>query len=136
VRPAAVAVLVAVVLAGCANDGPTAGEQIINIGDGTVDAGPGVVEVVEAVIVGQDLSFDVTELEVGVGEELVVTFDNRDVGVPHDFHVRGPGVDVATEIVVGPVVQTLTVSFAEPGQYEYVCDVHPDMMRGTIIVNA
>lgn len=42
--------------------------------------------------------------------------------------------DEQTEIVVGPVIQTLEVTFGSPGEYTYVCDVHPQQMEGTITV--
>jgi hypothetical protein len=47
---------------------------------------------------------------------------------------RGPGLDVATPIVVGPVVQRLQITFPASGEYEYQCDVHATEMRGTIVV--
>jgi plastocyanin len=136
VRVTATAWAVALGLAGCANDGPTAGEQIVHLDDDASDAGADVGAAVDVVIVGQNVSFDVTRVEVKAGAEVVFTFDNRDLGVPHNLHVRGPGVDATTEIVAGPVMQTLTVTFTEPGDYEYVCDVHPSEMRGTIAVTA
>ena len=74
-------------VAGCANDGPTASEA---------SAG-----VVEATIVAQDIRFDDTLLEVDVGVELVLTFDNRDANIPHNLHVRGAGIDTATPILPG-----------------------------------
>jgi plastocyanin len=126
-----------VAIAACANDSPTADEQrpqIVNLGAGTAG---GDAAVVEAVIVGQELTFDVTRLEVSAGQDVTITFDNRDAGVLHNFHVTGPGdVDVVTEIEVGPVVQTITLALTEPGEYTYVCDVHPATMRGTIVVTA
>jgi plastocyanin len=127
--------LVGLAVAGCANDGPTADAPAL--GGAPADAARAADtadnEVVEATIVAEDISFDVTALEVDVGMEVILTFDNRDANVPHNLHVRGAGIDLATPILPGPVVQTLTVTFTEPGQYEFVCDVHPEM-RGTIVV--
>jgi len=86
-------------------------------------------------IVGEDTSFDTTELTAGVGQELDITFDNRDEGVQHNLHVRSTASgDAMTEITEGPVTQTLTVSFDQPGEFEDLCDVHPDRMTGTITV--
>lgn len=39
-----------------------------------------------------------------------------------------------TEITEGPVTETLEVTFDQPGEREYFCDVHPDQMTGTITV--
>ena len=87
-----------------------------------------------ATIIGEDTAFDVTELQASAGETLRITFDNRDDGVSHNLHVTGEGVDEQTEIVAGPVTQTLEVTFEEPGVFTYVCDVHPQQMEGTITV--
>lgn len=85
-------------------------------------------------IVGEDTTFDVTELEASTGETLRITFDNRDDGVNHNLHVTGDGVDEQTEITAGPVTQTLEVTFGNSGEYTYVCDVHPQQMQATISV--
>lgn len=48
-----------------------------------------------------------------------------DLAKIHNFHLTGPGVDVATEIA-GTGEQTFEVTF-EAGDYAYVCDPHPSM---------
>jgi hypothetical protein len=49
----------------------------------------------------------------------------------HNFHLSGPGVDVDTGIdQVG--TQGFTINLQNNSQYTFVCDVHPDTMRGTI----
>ena len=86
-------------------------------------------------IVGENISFDTTELSAGVGEELEITFDHRDDGIRHNLHVRDTATgDEMTEITEGPVTQTLIVSFDEPGEFEYFCEVHPAAMTGTITI--
>jgi len=56
----------------------------------------------------------------------------RDHSVVHDFHLTGPGVDVAT-----PVDQsgdyTFTVTLSD-GTYTYVCDPHSSRMMGSFTV--
>jgi hypothetical protein len=50
----------------------------------------------------------------------------------HNFHLSGPGVDVATDIdFVG--TQTFTVTFQD-GTYSYVCDAHASTMTGSFTV--
>ncbi len=50
----------------------------------------------------------------------------------HDFHLTGPGVDVATDVdFTGD--ETFTVTFSD-GAYRYVCDPHSTVMRGTFTV--
>lgn len=91
--------------------------------------------ITSATIVGENISFDTVSLTVPAGEEVTITFDNRDDGVPHNLHIQaGAQEDVQTEIMAGPVIQTLTFTIDEPGTYVYVCDVHPGLMEGTIIV--
>ena len=76
--------------------------------------------------------FDVDALEVPAGE-VTVTFDNQHEGVPHNVHfLLGTEDEPATEIVNGPEAADVTIT-AEPGEYEYLCDVHPNM-TGTLTV--
>ena len=50
----------------------------------------------------------------------------------HNFHLSGPGVDVATDIeAMG--TQTFTVTLAN-GTYTYVCDAHAATMKGSFTV--
>jgi hypothetical protein len=50
----------------------------------------------------------------------------------HNFHLSGPGVDVATDVDgVGP--STFTVTLAD-GRYQFVCDAHPATMKGAFDV--
>src|SRR5918999_1564999 len=50
----------------------------------------------------------------------------------HSFHLRGPGVDVGTQIeFVGQ--QEFDITFVD-GRYEFFCDAHPVQMRGTFTV--
>jgi plastocyanin len=52
----------------------------------------------------------------------------------HNFHLAGPGVDVATDIdFVG--TQTFTVTLAN-GTYRYDCDAHATTMKGSFTVGA
>jgi hypothetical protein len=50
----------------------------------------------------------------------------------HSFHLRGPGVDVASGIeFIG--VQDFDLALGD-GRYEFFCDAHPVQMRGTFTV--
>lgn len=88
-------------------------------------------------VVGKDITFDRTELEANSGV-ISIEFDNQDDAIPHNFHVfRGTGpsgvsVDL-TKITSGPVVQTLDLQL-EPGAHFFQCDVHPNQMKGTLVV--
>jgi plastocyanin len=52
----------------------------------------------------------------------------------HDFHLSGPGVDVATTIE-GTGDQNFTVTLAD-GTYTFRCDAHFTTMKGTFTVGA
>ena len=61
-----------------------------------------------------------------------LTVDDR--SPDHNFHLLGPGVDVATDVdAVGTSTFTFTV---RDGRYQYVCDAHPATMKGSLDVGA
>jgi plastocyanin len=58
----------------------------------------------------------------------------HDQGDIHNFHLTGPGVDVATDIVaVGDSTFTITLT---DGTYSYQCDAHGAQMHGSFTVGA
>lgn len=107
----------ALLAAGCGGDDDSAGD-VVRAEGGAVT------------IVSDRLAFDVELVEAPVGT-LHITHDNQDDGVPHNIAVTGNGVDEATELEKGSVVQELTVELPEPGVYTFVCAIHPRMV-GTI----
>ena len=71
----------------------------------------------------------VTQLEPGTYDIAV-----SDRALSHNFHLRGPGVDMATPI--GDKQETTwTVTIGE-GRYTYVCDAHASTMRGYFLAGA
>ena len=50
----------------------------------------------------------------------------RDDGVNHNIHVEEAPAADKTELERGPSQQALTVAL-DAGEYEFVCDIHPDM---------
>lgn len=87
-------------------------------------------------LIAENVAFNVTKLVIPAGQEITLTFENRDQATPHNVHVSGKGVDAKTEIFAGKDGGTRTLKFtiAAPGEYEFVCDVHPNQMKGTITV--
>ena len=67
---------------------------------------------------------NVTHLDAGT-YDIVVT-DNE---VTHNFHLRGPGVDMATDLE-GTSTVTWNVTITD-GTYTYLCDAHPVQMKKT-----
>jgi Copper binding proteins, plastocyanin/azurin family len=50
----------------------------------------------------------------------------------HNFHLRGPGVNVKTS-VSGRGTRTFAVTFAK-GRYTFLCNPHPTSMRGSFTI--
>jgi plastocyanin len=83
-------------------------------------------------LVAKGIAFDKTTLTAPAGS-VSFRFDNQDQGVPHNLHVSGNGVDEKTDIQGGPTTQALTLEVTA-GSYTYVCDVHPQQMKGQLTV--
>lgn len=66
---------------------------------------------------------NVTHLDVGTYTLLV-----HDLSDLHNFHLSGPGVNVATD-VIGTGDQTFTINVTD-GVYNFECDAHPLQMKG------
>ena len=63
------------------------------------------------------------------GDYRVVVEDRSEF---HNFHLKGPGVDVATDIEqIGTVEWNLTLP---EGRYTFVCDPHASVMHGAFVV--
>lgn len=90
------------------------------------------------VLVAEDIQFDSDTLTVNAGQEVTLTFENRDAGVMHNFSVYEDS-SASTSLFMGDLItgdDTATYSFEapEPGTYFFRCDVHPDQMTGTFVV--
>ncbi len=82
--------------------------------------------------------FDTDKLLAPAGQQLTITVDNQDAGIPHNINffkgADATGESVAkTAIETGKIVQTLTFGPLEAGSYYFQCDVHPNM-SGTLTV--
>ena len=71
----------------------------------------------------------VTHLDAGT-----YTLKVHDLSTVHNFHLTGPGVDMATAVEEAQEA-TWAVTFTD-GTYTYVCDAHSSIMRGTFTVGA
>lgn len=107
-------------------------------GDDDDEAGPQATPSSSVVLVAEDIQFDTDTLDVSAGQEVTVTFDNRDAGVMHNFSVYEDS-SAATalfqgDLITGADTTTYTFEAPQPGTYFFRCDVHPDQMTGTLIV--
>ncbi|MGD9934590.1 MAG: cupredoxin domain-containing protein [Dehalococcoidia bacterium] len=85
-------------------------------------------------VTAKNTAFDKGSLAVPAGQEVKLTLVNQDDAVPHNIHISGPGgVDEKTEIFAGKDGGSRELIFTLPaGDYTFVCDVHPNQMRGTV----
>jgi mono/diheme cytochrome c family protein/plastocyanin len=108
--------------------GPACGQNVIASGPSPTPEPPAT----NITIVAQNIAWDKTLINALAGVPLTVIVDNRDNGIPHNIHFHkgsdASGDSIAqTEIEPGPVTQTLNFGPLEPGDYYYLCDVHPQM---------
>jgi plastocyanin len=105
----------------------------VNGGEGGPGGGPAVVT-----IVAQNIKFDKGTITATAGLDVTVTLDNRDAGVLHNiaFYTNRSATSkiFGGAIITGPATETFTFPAPGAGNYFFRCDVHPDTMTGTFIV--
>ena len=63
------------------------------------------------------------------GKYTLVVSDKSNI---HNFHLKGPGVNVKTSVgFVGTKSFTITL---KKGKYTYICDPHPTIMKGSFTI--
>lgn len=83
------------------------------------------------------VAFDTDRITLPARQEVTVTLDNQD-SVPHNFALYES--EAATEEIfagetfTGPDTMEYTFESPRPGEYFFQCDVHPDQMSGTVVV--
>jgi plastocyanin len=120
-RPAVLTLLV-LAAAACGDSGDSSPPTTV----GCLDAEGG-----RVTLVAEDLRWNTDCLRAEPGA-LVIEVDNRDDGVNHNVHLPDAPDSPATELEPGVVTQELEVTLAS-GSYEYLCDLHPNMV-GTLEV--
>jgi plastocyanin len=89
-------------------------------------------------LTAKNLSFDKNTITVPAGSTVVMTFNNNDQGIPHNFALYTDK-SATNKIFIGDVVtgvKTVTYTFTAPttpGNYFFRCDIHPEIMTGTFI---
>lgn len=68
-----------------------------------------------------------------VGERVRIVLENADPGMAHD--VVAPGLGLATPLIAGGARTGVELRMpARPGTHEYLCSLHPVLMRGWVEV--
>jgi len=98
-------------------------------------------ELPSVTIVAEGIAFTTPQVTVPANEAFEIEFDNKDVGTDHNVHigerpepppVAEPGHFKGARFT-GPAVFAYEVEPLPPGQFGFLCDVHP-AMTGTITV--
>lgn len=105
---------------GTSSDGSNGGEAPFEISDEPVAT--------TDVDLPKSYKFEPAAITIDAGDE--VTWTNND-DFPHNVHLFGEN-EVIEDLPVG---ETVSMTFDEAGEYYYECSIHPQQMRGKIIVN-
>ncbi len=126
----AVIVLVAL-MAACSSPAASTDDGGGNAAGGTIAVTDGAVELSAA-----DLAFDASVIQASAGEAFTITFTNNDTA-PHNVSVYTE--EGGEEIVLGDVIEggatvEVEVPSLDAGEYFFVCDIHPNEMTGSVVV--
>jgi plastocyanin len=83
------------------------------------------------------MAFDKGTITVSAGAKVTINFVNQD-SVPHNFGLYTDS-SASKSIFVGQIVSASSVTYnftapTTPGTYFFRCDVHPQLMTGSFIV--
>ncbi len=87
-------------------------------------------------LVAEAVKFDKTSLTAAADTPFKITFDNRDVGTPHDVDI----LDAAQVKVFdgpdfpGPEIRVYDVPPLAAATYTFICSIHPALMTGELTV--
>jgi plastocyanin len=83
----------------------------------------------------KDVQFVDQTFQAPANKEFELDFVNEDAGIPHNIEIKDGGGNVIFkgDIVTGVKTATYKVPALQPGQYPYLCTVHPTM-TGTATV--
>jgi plastocyanin len=90
------------------------------------------------VVATTPLRWDTPELTAPADEPFTLEFDNQDATVQHNVVIKNPdGSNVEmgdTAFFQGPEKRTYQVPALSAGEYQFICEVHPTAMVGTLTV--
>jgi cytochrome c oxidase subunit 2 len=90
-------------------------------------------------LIAENIAFDKSKISVPAGVKVMINFQNKDKGIPHNFAVYKTSAAkdqlFSGKIITGPRRITYTFTAPDkPGTYFFRCDVHPKIMTGTFVV--
>ena len=97
-------------------------------------AGCAVLPAEPVTVVADGLVFTEDRMQLPAGQDIHLTFENRDIGVPHGLNLQTrtsgvPPTDLWTsEIEEGPSVRAFDLPPLAAGPYLLICPVHPNML--------
>jgi len=115
--------LVVLALGACSSDDATSST--------TTEPACVVAEDASITLVAKDLEWNTDCLRAPAGP-LTIVVDNQDDGDNHNVHLPDAPESPSTDLVQGPSTTELDVTLV-PGDYEFICDIHPNMV-GTLTV--
>jgi plastocyanin len=82
-----------------------------------------------------ELAFNTDHLGVAAGEKFTMALDNRAAGVSHNVAILTSGGELLFkgDLVSGPQRVTYQVPALKAGTYDFLCQVHPQQMTGTLV---
>ena len=92
--------------------------------------GPGAPVGLAVTLAARDLAFDTAELRVDANRAFILVFENREA-VPHNVSIdRGDAGQARVfegAVFSGPATRWYAVPALAPGEYTFVCEIHPNM---------
>jgi len=86
-------------------------------------------------LTAENTQFDKVTLEAPAGVAFKIQLTNNDAGIPHNVEILRDGVSVwKGAIFNGVQVQTYDVPALAAGKYQFICTVHPNVMKGDLDV--
>lgn len=140
----------ALALAACGGDSDEAEDDAVGGGatqttahshDQAATCSPSGSTITIAALPNARLAWDKDCLAVPAGQEITVTFDNQDNGVPHSFAILASHESSQVFFSTGQTTGVKKMDFKVaanklpgPGTYHFHCEVHPAQMMGTFII--
>jgi plastocyanin len=93
-------------------------------------------------LTAEDHAFNLKQISVPAGALVIVNFNNKAQGIPHNFSVYEvlSGGQVRPVFIGNTITGPSNIVYrfnapSAPGNYFFECDVHPQQMNGPFVVN-